>query len=111
VVGAVGNANDLLAAVTEHRPDAAMVDVRMPPGYTDEGLRAAIAIRRDHPRPGCWCSRITLRPVIRPICSAAPGAGAAGIGYLFKNRVGDVDELVDALSRVAPGAPNSIQRK
>jgi DNA-binding NarL/FixJ family response regulator len=49
VVAAVGNAEDLLAAVDEHRPDAAVVDVRMPPGYTDEGLRAAIAIRRDHP--------------------------------------------------------------
>src|ERR1700689_1633877 len=44
-----GNAGDLLAAVDEHHPDAAVVDVRMPPGYTDEGLRAAIAIRRDHP--------------------------------------------------------------
>jgi DNA-binding NarL/FixJ family response regulator len=52
VVAAVGNAGDLLAAVTEHRPDAAVVDVRMPPGHTDEGLRAAIAIRRDHPRTG-----------------------------------------------------------
>ncbi len=52
VVAAVGNADDLRAAVDEHHPDAAVVDVRMPPGYTDEGLRAAIAIRRDHPRTG-----------------------------------------------------------
>jgi DNA-binding NarL/FixJ family response regulator len=50
VAAAVGNADDLLAAVDQHHPDAAVVDVRMPPGYTDEGLRAAIAIRRDHPR-------------------------------------------------------------
>ena len=52
VVAAVGNAEDLLAVVDEHHPDAAVVDVRMPPGYTDEGLRAAIAIRRDHPKTG-----------------------------------------------------------
>jgi DNA-binding NarL/FixJ family response regulator len=52
VVAAVGNADNLLAAVDEHHPDAAVVDVRMPPGYTDKGLRAAIAIRRDHPRRG-----------------------------------------------------------
>src|SRR5450755_841197 len=52
VVAAVGNADDLIAAVDQHRPDAAVVDVRMPPGYTDEGLRAAIAIRRDHPKTG-----------------------------------------------------------
>jgi CheY-like chemotaxis protein len=51
VVAAVGNAEDLLAAVDKHQPDATVVDVRMPPGYTDEGLRAAITIRRDHPRP------------------------------------------------------------
>ena len=52
VVAAVGDAEALRAAVDEHQPDAAVVDVRMPPGYTDEGLRAAIAIRRDHPGLG-----------------------------------------------------------
>src|SRR5258708_29150091 len=52
VVAAVGNAEDLLAAVGEHQPDVTVVDVRMPPGYTDEGLRAAIPIRRDHPETG-----------------------------------------------------------
>ena len=52
VVAAVGDAEALLAAVDEHQPDVTVVDVRMPPGYTDEGLRAAIAIRRDHPRTG-----------------------------------------------------------
>ena len=52
VVAAVGDGEALLAAVAEHRPDVTVVDVRMPPGYTDEGLRAAIAIRRDHPETG-----------------------------------------------------------
>ena len=52
VLAAVGNAEDLLAAVDEHQPDVTVVDVRMPPDYTDEGLRAAIAIRRDHPKVG-----------------------------------------------------------
>ena len=52
VAAAVGNAEDLRAAVDEHQPDVTVVDVRMPPGYTDEGLRAAIAIRRDHPKTG-----------------------------------------------------------
>ena len=72
VVAAVGNAEDLRAAVDEHQPDVTVVDVRMPPGYTDEGLRAAIAIRRDHPKTGCWCSPSTSRPGMRPICSARP---------------------------------------
>ena len=52
VAAAVGNAPDLLAAVDKHQPDVTVVDVRMPPSYTDEGLRAAIAIRRDHPATG-----------------------------------------------------------
>src|SRR5450756_2850635 len=52
VVAAVGNAEDLRAAVDEHQPDVTVVDVRMPPGYTDKGLRAAIAIRRGHPKTG-----------------------------------------------------------
>src|ERR1700735_4062785 len=52
VVAAVGDAEALLAAVAEHRPDVTVVDVRMPPGYTDEGLRGAIAIRRDYPQTG-----------------------------------------------------------
>jgi len=70
VVAAVGNARDLLAAVDEHRPDAAVVDVRMPPGYTDEGLRAAIAIRRDHPTTGVLVFSRTSRPGTRLTCSA-----------------------------------------
>jgi DNA-binding NarL/FixJ family response regulator len=104
VVAAVGNADDLLAAVAKHRPDAAVVDVRMPPGYTDEGLRAAIAIRRDYPQTGVLVfSQYIETRYTADLLGAASGGGAAGVGYLLKDRVGDVDEFVDALSRVAAG--------
>jgi DNA-binding NarL/FixJ family response regulator len=104
VVAAVGNAADLLAAVAEHQPDAAVVDVRMPPGYTDEGLRAAITIRRDHPGTGVLVfSQYIETRYTADLLGAASGGGAAGVGYLLKDRVGDVDEFVDALSRVAAG--------
>jgi len=85
VVAAVGNAGDLLAAVDEHHPDAAVVDVRMPPGYTDEGLRAAIAIRRDHPKTnrGCRVGRHRnaenadlRRPRLSPTRAGAAGCAA-----------------------------------
>jgi DNA-binding NarL/FixJ family response regulator len=104
VLAAVGNAGDLLAAVAEHRPDAAVVDVRMPPGYTDEGLRAAITIRRDHPETGVLVfSQYIETRYAADLLGAAPGGGAAGVGYLLKDRVGDVEEFVEALSRVAAG--------
>jgi DNA-binding NarL/FixJ family response regulator len=104
VVAAVGNADDLLAAVDEHRPDAAVVDVRMPPGYTDEGLRAAIAIRRDHPKTGVLVfSQYIETRYAADLLGAAAGGGAAGVGYLLKDRVADVEEFVEALSRVAAG--------
>ena len=104
VVAAVGNADDLLAAVAEHRPDAAVVDVRMPPGYTDEGLRAAIAIRRDHPETGVLVfSQYIETRYAADLLGAASGGGAAGVGYLLKDRVADVGEFVEALNRVAAG--------
>jgi DNA-binding NarL/FixJ family response regulator len=104
VVAAVGNAADLLAAVDQHRPDATVVDVRMPPSYTDEGLRAAIAIRRDHPKTGVLVfSQYIETRYAADLLGAAPGRGAAGVGYLLKDRVADVEEFVDALSRVAAG--------
>jgi DNA-binding NarL/FixJ family response regulator len=103
-VAAVGDAEALRAAVDEHEPDAAIVDVRMPPDYTDEGIRAAIAIRRDHPGTGVlvFSQYIETRHAAE-LLGAASSRGAAGIGYLLKDRVGDVGEFVDALSRVAAG--------
>jgi DNA-binding NarL/FixJ family response regulator len=100
VIAAVGNADDLLAAVDGHHPDAAVVDVRMPPAYTDEGLRAAITIRRDHPKVEVLMfSQYIETRYTADLLGAASGGGAAGVGYLLKDRVADVE----ALSRVAAG--------
>jgi DNA-binding NarL/FixJ family response regulator len=100
VVAAVGDGEALLAAVREHEPDAAVVDVRMPPGYTDEGLRAAVAIRRDHPRVGVL---VFSQYIETRYAADLLAAGAGGVGYLLKDRVADVGEFAAALSRVAAG--------
>ena len=104
IAAAVGDAEALRAAVAEHHPDVTVVDVRMPPGYTDEGLRAAIAIRRDHPGIGVLVfSQYIETRYAADLLGAASGGGAAGVGYLLKDRVADVGEFIDALSRVAAG--------
>ena len=103
VLAAVGNAEDLRTAVEAHQPDVIVLDVRMPPGYTDEGLRAAIAIRREHPGTGVLVfSQYIETRYAADLLDTASG-GAAGIGYLLKDRVADVGEFVEALSRVAAG--------
>jgi DNA-binding NarL/FixJ family response regulator len=100
VVAAVGDPDALLAAVAEHRPDVAVADVRMPPTHTDEGLRAAIELRRDHPQTGV----LVLSQYIETRYAARLLEGnAAGVGYLLKDRVADVAEFADALARVAAG--------
>jgi DNA-binding NarL/FixJ family response regulator len=100
VVAAVADAGALVAAVAEHHPDVAVADVRMPPTHTDEGLRAAIELRRDHPRTGV----LVLSQYIETTYAARLLAGnAAGVGYLLKDRVADVAEFADALARVANG--------
>ncbi len=100
VVAAVGDAGSLQAAVAEHRPDVAVVDVRMPPGYTDEGLRAAIAIRRDHPSVGIL---VFSQYVETRYAADLLAARSGGVGYLLKDRVANVAEFTEALSRVAAG--------
>jgi DNA-binding NarL/FixJ family response regulator len=103
-VAAVGSAGDLPAAVGGHQPDVTVADVRMPPGCTDEGLRAAIAIRRGHPAAGVLVfSQCTETRCTAGLTGASPGSGAAGVGYLLKDRVAGVEEFVAALSRVAAG--------
>ena len=85
VVAAVGDAQALIAAVDEHRPDVAVVDVRMPPGYTDEGLRAAIAIRRDHPGVGVLVfSQYIETRYAADLLGAAAGGGLAGLAERVK---------------------------
>ena len=100
VVATVDEPVALVAAVAAHGPDAAIVDVRMPPTFTDEGLRAAIELRRDHPATGVlvFSQYIETRYATRLLA-----AGAAGVGYLLKDRVADVAEFTDALVRVAAG--------
>jgi DNA-binding NarL/FixJ family response regulator len=100
VPAAVGDAEALRAAVAEHRPDVTVVDVRMPPSYTDEGLRAAIAIRRGHPKVGILVfSQYVETRYAADLLSMRSG----GVGYLLKDRVANVAEFDDAISRVAAG--------
>jgi DNA-binding NarL/FixJ family response regulator len=100
VCAAVGDADALLAAVASARPDVAVVDVRMPPTHTDEGLRAALRLRRDHPGTGV----LVLSQYIETRYATELLSGdAAGVGYLLKDRVADVADFVDALARVAAG--------
>jgi DNA-binding NarL/FixJ family response regulator len=104
VAAAVGDADALCAAVEAHNPDVAVVDVRMPPTHTDDGLRAAVALRREHPGLGVlvFSQYVETRYAAELLGAASPG-GAAGVGYLLKDRVADVDEFIDALARVAAG--------
>ena len=100
VCATVGDGDALLAAVAEHRPDVTVVDVRMPPTYTDEGLRAAITLRREYPGTAVlmFSQYVETRYAARLLAG-----GAAGVGYLLKDRVADVAEFSSALARVAAG--------
>lgn len=100
VAAAVGDADALHAAVAAHEPDAAVVDIRLPPGQTDEGLRAALAIRRERPGVGVL---IFSQYVETRYAADLLSRDAAGVGYLLKERVVDIGEFVDALHRVAAG--------
>ncbi|MFE7117269.1 response regulator [Streptomyces sp. NPDC057654] len=100
VVAEVGDAEALLAAVEEHRPDIAVVDVRMPPGFTDEGVRAALVIRRQWPGVAVL---LLSQYVEERYAADLLSANTNGVGYLLKQRVADVEEFIDALRRVADG--------
>jgi len=100
VTAAVGDAGALAEAVATHRPDVAVVDIRMPPDFTDEGLQAAIQLRETHPELGLL---LFSQYVETRYAAQLLAAGSAGIGYLLKDRVADVSDFVDALRRVASG--------
>lgn len=100
VVAAVGDGDALVAAVDATRPDIALVDVRMPPTHTDEGIRAALEIRRRHPDVAVLVlSQYVEERYAGELLSGDP----AGVGYLLKDRVVDVDDFVAAVRRVAAG--------
>jgi DNA-binding NarL/FixJ family response regulator len=100
VVGAVGDAAGLHRSVMAEPPDVAVVDIRMPPTFTDEGLRAALELRQQHPAVGIL---LFSQYVETRYAAELLAGGAAGIGYLLKDRVADVAEFVEALVRVASG--------
>jgi DNA-binding NarL/FixJ family response regulator len=100
VVGRAGDADDLLLKVRSYTPDVAVVDVRMPPRYADDGLVAAAEIRRTHPSVGVLVLSQHLEPAYM---LELVGDDASGVGYLLKDRVRDVAEFVDAVERVAAG--------
>jgi DNA-binding NarL/FixJ family response regulator len=97
---AVSDAAGLKEAVAASPTDVAIVDIRMPPSFTDEGLRAAIELRRDHPGLGIL---VFSQYVETRYAAELLASGAAGIGYLLKDRVADVADFVEALVRVASG--------
>ncbi|MGW6021150.1 response regulator transcription factor [Streptomyces sp. NPDC055099] len=100
VTASVGDARALLAAVAEDPPDAAVIDVRMPPTHTDEGLRAALEIRAKWPGTSVL---VLSQYVERRYATELLTTATEGVGYLLKDRVVQVDEFLDALERVASG--------
>jgi DNA-binding NarL/FixJ family response regulator len=100
VVGVAGDGDELLTVIDETSPDLAIVDVRMPPTFTDEGVRAAIEARRR--RPGL-AVLVLSQYVEHDYARELLGADANGVGYLLKDRVADVGDFVDAVRRVADG--------
>lgn len=101
VVAAVGDAQALVAAVEEHAPDIVVTDVRMPPGFQDEGLHAAVRLREKRPTlPVLVLSQYVQRTYAAELLDSGDGSG---VGYLLKDRVGQVEEFVEALHKVADG--------
>ncbi|GAA4631960.1 response regulator transcription factor [Actinoallomurus vinaceus] len=101
VVATVGDGDALMAAVAEHRPDLVVTDIRMPPGFSDEGLRAAVALRRAD--PGLAVVALSQYVELSYASDLLDSADGRKVGYLLKDRVVDVEEFVGALRRVTDG--------
>ncbi|MEU4645321.1 response regulator transcription factor [Micromonospora sp. NPDC023814] len=101
VAAAVATADDVVAAVARHRPDVVVTDVRMPPTHTDDGLRAALEIRRRWPGTGVL---VLSQYVEKRYATRLLADRPEGVGYVLKDRVAQVDDFLDALDRVAEGA-------
>ena len=99
VVGQAGDAAQLLALVADHAPDLAVIDIRMPPTHTTEGLDAARQIRQEHPETGI----LVLSAHVEVEHAMELLASGRGVGYLLKSRVTDVEEFIDTLERIAKG--------
>ncbi|MFG1805075.1 response regulator [Streptomyces sp. NPDC049040] len=101
VAAAVGDADALVEAVERHRPDIVLTDVRMPPGFQDEGLRAAVGLRAARPGlPVLVLSQYVQRAYAADLLDSGDGGG---VGYLLKDRIGQVEEFVAAVEDVAAG--------
>ncbi|HWH27212.1 MAG TPA: response regulator transcription factor [Pseudolysinimonas sp.] len=100
VVGAYGDADALLAASAADLADLAVLDVRMPPTFRDEGVRAAIRLRRERPGTGIL---LLSQYVEVAYAQELLGAGSGGVGYLLKDRVASLSDLIDAVDRIAEG--------
>jgi DNA-binding NarL/FixJ family response regulator len=100
VAGQAGDAEDLLRKVGAHKPDVAVIDVRMPPSHTDEGLRAAHRIRAEHPKTGVL---VLSQYVEEAYALDLLSQSTESTGYLLKDRVSDIDTFTDAVRRVASG--------
>jgi len=100
VCGQAGDAKDLIRKVRAHKPDVAVIDVRMPPTQTDEGLRAAQSIRQEMPEVGL----LVLSQYVEEVYARELLADSAeGVGYLLKDRISDVDRFIEAVARVGNG--------
>ncbi len=100
VVAQAGDAEDLVRKASAHKPDVAIIDVRMPPTHTDDGLRAALRIRREHPAIGLL---VLSQYVDEEYARELLAESAEGVGYLLKDRVAEVDSFVEAVQRVGSG--------
>lgn len=105
VVAQAGDGEDLVRKVGAHKPDVAIIDIKMPPTHTDEGLRAAAEIRAGQPGVGVLVLSQYVEEgyALELLSGAQSGDGGAGTGYLLKDRVGDIDRFVESVRRVGEG--------